>query len=196
MKKIYLFTLMLLVASSLYAQNVQFGLRAGPNFTSLGGEDAKNDDLKIRIGFHAGGYASFTLSESLGFDVGLQYASKGAKATNGSSSSVVRNGYLDLPLLLKIHTGNTFYLLAGAQPSVMISSAVILDNNGNKVTVNGSEIRELWKDADLAGVIGIGVKVGAGINVQTTYEHGFINISEISEEIYNRGLKLSIGKTF
>ncbi len=196
MKKIFLFTLMLLAASSLYAQNVQFGLRAGPSFTTLGGEDAKNDDLKIRIGFHAGGYASFTLSESLSFDAELQYANKGAKATDGSSSSVLRNGYLDLPLLLKIHTGDMFYLLAGAQPSLMISSAVILDNNGNKVTVNGSEVRELWKDADLAGVIGIGVDLGAGINVQTTYEHGFINISEISGEIYNRGLKLSIGKTF
>jgi hypothetical protein len=198
-KKIFLI-LMLLASSSLYAQNITFGVKVGPNFTTLGGEGSSGDETKFRIGYHVGGYASFTISESLSFESGIQFASKGAKAIeepySSLSSSVVRNNYIDLPLLLKFRSGKTFYLLAGAQPSFMISSAVVLGDGKNKVAINGSDIRDLWKGFDFAGVIGLGVEVGAGMYIQTTYEHGFANVSEISESVYNRGFKLTVGKSF
>jgi hypothetical protein len=196
MKRILFTALLLLATSSLFAQDAKFGIRLGPSFTTLGGEDGGSDDPKFRIGFHLGVYTSLTISESLSFDAGLQYANKGAKGFDGPSTSIVRNGYLDIPLLLKINSGKKFYLLAGPQPSFMISSAVVLENNGNKLTVNGSEIGDLWKGFDLAGVIGLGIELGPGFHLQTTYEHGFTNISEISEAVYNRGFKLTMGKSF
>jgi len=195
MNKALFFVLVFLVCSPLYAQDVTFGLRGGPNFATLGGEEG-SIGAKFRVGFHIGGYASFAISESLSFEPGLQYSNKGAKGSEGGISSVIRNGYLDLPLLLKIKSGEKFYLLGGVQPSFLISPAIVLEENGNKVVVNGSDVSELWKGFDFAGVIGLGVEVGAGMHIQTTYEHGFSNISEISESVYNRGFKLTVGKSF
>jgi hypothetical protein len=195
MKRILFIALLLLATSSMYAQDAKFGIRLGPSFTTLGGEDG-GGDTKFKVGFHLGVYTFLPISESLSFETGLQYANKGAKGFDGPSTSIVRNGYLDVPLLLKFNGGKKFYLLAGAQPSFMISSAVVLENNGNKVTINGSEIGDLWKGFDLAGVIGVGIELGAGFHLQTTYEHGFTNISELSESVYNRGSKLTMGKSF
>ena len=195
MLKNFLFAVLLLTSSSLFAQNVTFGLRAGPSFTTLGGEDG-GDGAKFRVGFHVGGYASFALSETLSFEPGLQYANKGAKGSDGGISSVIRNGYLDIPLLLKIKAAEKFYILAGAQPAFLISPAIIVEENGNKITVNGSDVSGLWKGFDFAGVLGLGVELVAGMHLQTTYEHGFVNISEISDSAYNRGFKLTLGKSF
>lgn len=194
LKKIF-FAALLLASSTLYAQDVTFGLRLGPSFTTLGGEEG-GVGAKFRVGFHVGGYASFAMSESLSFEPGLQYSNKGAKGSDGGISSVIRNGYLDLPLLLKIKSGKKFYLLAGAQPSFLISPAVVLEQNGNKVVVNGNDVSELWKGFDLAGVVGLGIELGGGMHLQTTYEHGVTNVSEISDSAYNRGIKLTIGKSF
>ncbi len=109
---------------------------------------------------------------------------------------MIRNGYLDLPLLLKYRFGEMFYGLAGAQPALLISSAVVIEENGNKATVKGNDLGDLYKSFDFAGVVGFGVDLDAGFHVQTTYEHGFSNISEIADEAYNRGFKLTIGKSF
>ncbi|WP_111672738.1 porin family protein [Algoriphagus litoralis] len=186
----------LLASASINAQDVSFGLRGGPSLTTLGGDQGGGEDTKFRLGFHFGGFVSIPVSETLDFDLGLQFANKGAKNSTGNSSSVFRNGYLDLPLLFNIKTGENFYLLAGAQPSFLISSAAVLGDGENKVTVNGSEIRDLWKGVDFAGVLGLGLKLSDKMHIQTTYEHGFANISEISDQVYNRGIKLTLGKTF
>ncbi len=195
MNKSIFFLLAFFLTLPLFAQDVTFGLRGGPSFTTLGGEDG-SVGAKFRVGFHIGGYASFAISESLSFESGLQYANKGANGSDGGVSAVVRNGYLDLPLLLNYRFGERFYGLAGVQPSFLVSPAIVLEENGNKVTVNGKDVADLYKGFDFAGVIGFGVELNAGLHVQTTYEHGVSNISEIADTAYNRGFKLTVGKSF
>jgi hypothetical protein len=195
MNKSVFFLLAFFSTLPLFAQDVTFGLRGGPSFTTLGGEGSNTED-KFRVGFHVGGYAAFAVSESVGFEAGLQYANKGAKASIAGASTVVRNGYLDLPLLLNYSFGEKFYALAGAQPSFLVSPTLVVEANGDKITVSGDDLGDLYRGFDFAGVIGFGVELSAGMHIQTTYEHGFSNITELPDATYNRGFKLTIGKSF
>lgn len=199
MNKIVFSLLVLLMTTPLVAQDFAFGLRGGPSYTTLGGEGAYIDP-KFRFGYHLGGYVSVVISESLYFESGLHFANKGARPKDtfpsGLYPTVRRFGFLDLPLLLKFRSGNSFYLLAGAQPSLMISSSLASGKGKNKFIDRGRQISALWKAYDLAAVIGLGVDLGAAMHLQTTYEHGFIDISEVLNSAFNRGFKLTIGKTF
>ncbi|MHA7131130.1 porin family protein [Algoriphagus namhaensis] len=196
MKKIFLIALVSLISASLYAQNVNFGIRGGASFTTLGGEVGELADSKFRVGFHAGAAATFGISENLDFEAGLQYANKGAKGFDGSSNTVIRKGYLDLPLLLKVTTSDKLFLLFGAQPSFLISSSLRLGDGQNQVIINGQDLEDLWEGFDAAVVIGLGTNLSSDLTLQATYEHGFVNISELSDDIYNRGIKLTLGKNF
>ncbi|GMQ28206.1 porin family protein [Algoriphagus confluentis] len=195
MNKILVFFFALFLSGTIHAQDLKFGLRGGPSFTTLGGEEG-GDDSKFRVGFHLGGFVSLPLSDGIWFEPGIQYANKGAKSTEVGTATTVRNGYLDLPLLFKFQGGEKFYFLAGAQPSFLMSSAIILGDGDNKITIDGSDTRDLWKSSDFAAVVGFGLNLGTQMHLQTTYEHGFANISEISDDVFNRGFKLSVGRTF
>jgi hypothetical protein len=184
-----------LVSFGLQAQDLNFGLRGGPSFTTLGGEEG-GDGSKFKVGFHIGAYINLPLSETLQFEPGIQFATKGAKGTEAGTTTSIRNGYLDIPLLLKYQGAGNLFILAGAQPSFLMSSALIVGNGDNKVTVDGKDTRDLWKGTDFAAVVGFGFNLGSQMNIQTTYEHGFANVSEFSDTVYNRGFKLSIGKSF
>lgn len=201
MTKTIFLAIMLFSALSLQAQDVKFGMRGGPNFTVFGGE-GQGYGTKMRIGLHVGGFVSFPISESLSFEPGIQFATKGAKTVTDVISlpplpSVERNSYIDLPLLFNLRTGGKFYFLAGAQPSIRISSAFVYKDGSEYITINrGKFFGDQWKEFDLAGVIGLGIELGQGLHLQTTYEHGFTNVSEIYDSVYNRGFKLTLGKTF
>jgi hypothetical protein len=178
------------------AQVTGFGLRLGPSFTTLGGDDG--DSYNFVLGYHVGVYANIPFNEKISFEPGIQLATKGAGSSFIGSNAIsrTRNTYLDIPLLLKFDTNNSFFYFVGAQPSVLLSSAVIIRENGNKVSFDGPDIRELFKGFDFAGIIGFGFHLGKGINSQLSYEHGFSNISDVGGVNYNRGVKLSLGKTF
>ncbi|WP_194774178.1 porin family protein [Pararhodonellum marinum] len=200
MKKCFVLALlgMFMSSAGLFAQESTFGVRVGPSFTTLGGEEG-GDGSKFRIGYHFGVYGNFAVSESFSFEPGLQFASKGASADEGLGPGVtasIRNGYLDIPLLLKFQVAEQFFLFFGPQPSFLLASAFEIKDGNNNITISGSEAKNLWKDFDFAGVVGFGSNFGDGFNIQLSYEHGFANISDISDSFYNRGFKLSLGKSF
>jgi hypothetical protein len=186
----------MLPVMALTAQDSNFGFRAGPSFTTLGGDDS--DSFNFTVGYHFGVYLNFPIQDKLSFEPGLQWATKGAGSDfiGLSGDARLRNSYLDLPLLLKFNAGETAYLFIGAQPSILVNATVIVRENGNKVTVDGKDVRDLYEGFDFAGIIGFGFNLGQGMNLQVNYDHGFANISAAGGSSYNRGIKFSLGKTF
>ncbi|WP_291778611.1 porin family protein [Cecembia sp.] len=193
MKKFTLLFIFLMSMHFSFAQQAEFGIRLGPSLTTFGGGDA--DGSEFRFGFHAGAYVGLELSDQLVFEPGIQFARKGAKNSEFGTTIGVRNDYLDFPLLLKLRTGESFYVFVGPQPSFLLSSALVLEEAGNKVTIDGSEIKDLWNGFDFAAVLGFGVNIQKGLGVQLSYEHGLTNISE-GDNLFNRGFKLSFHKSF
>ena len=193
MKKLTLLSIFLVSMHFSFAQQTEFGIRLGPSLTTFGGGDF--NFYEFRFGFHAGAFVGLELSDKLVFEPGIQFARKGAKNSEFGTTIGVRNDYLDFPLLLKLRTGETFYVFVGPQPSFLLSSALVLEEAGNKVTIDGSEIKDLWNGFDFAAVLGFGVNIQKGLGVQLSYEHGLTNISE-GDNLFNRGFKLSFHKSF
>lgn len=191
MKYFLLLSFILIQINTASAQEA-WGIRLGPSFTTLGGLYG-GDGSSFRLGAHGGVYYNVFLRRNLSLELGLQYATKGAKNNDGDMT--VRNDYLDIPLLLRFHTGNV-YLIGGIQPAALLSSFIILDHNGNKLTMDGKDVRDLWETVDLPVVVGVGTGLPKGFNLQLTYDYGFINISKVSPKVNNRGFKLSLGKNF
>ena len=194
MKKPVLLIVLMMSLQLSFAQQVDFGIRVGPSFTTFGGDAS---DAGLLVAFHAGLFAGIELTDQFVFEPGLQFARKGAKDTDSGLSATLRNDYLDVPLLFRYQTNEVFYVFAGPQPSLLLSSAVTVDGFGSKITITGSDAKELWKNFDFAAVVGFGVNVFKGFGAQLSYEHGLMNVSnEDSGTFFNRGFKLSVNKTF
>lgn len=185
--------------SSLNAQDTRFGLRVGPSFTTVGGE--LTDGNSFIVGYHAGGYVNIRISEHMSIEPGLQWATKGASndllgGPGGPVELRRRNSYLDIPLLLKYDASKSVFFLIGAQPSFLLSSALIIQSDEGKSVNNSKSIKDSYNDFDFAGIIGLGFNLGLGVNLQLSYEHGLANIWADGGSNFNRGFKFSLGKTF
>ena len=197
MKYILLFVFVLLQITHVAAQEGHFGIRLGPSLTNLGGKEGVQGANYI-TGYHVGIYYNVMLGNRLSIEPGLQYAQKGSKSDvdQRGFSSTVKNNYIDAPLLLRYNLLGPINIFGGLQPSVLVSSALILDERGNKDRLSGRDVKSLWQDFDFASVVGVGAEVFKGFNVQVSYDHGLVNVSEISNAVSNRGFKFSVGKSF
>lgn len=88
------------------AQGVNFGVRAGMNVATAGGDfkDERKDiaDYKSRVGFHVGVIADVELSEKFYLQPGLYFTTKGLKTEDkeGMGLGLKCNlNYLELPIL-------------------------------------------------------------------------------------------------
>lgn len=196
MLRIFFLGLALAFTTSINAQDIKYGFRLGLSITTLGGEDSGGENTNFRNGFSLGAFSSFPISSAIRFEPGLDFASKGAKTNLNSINSLVRNGYLDIPLLFNFEMGERFSIISGPQPSFLLSSAMIFGEGNNKITVKGSDAKSLWKSTDIAGVLGLGYSSSKKFQIQLIYEHGFANISEISNSVYNRALKTTFKAYF
>ncbi|MGY6744366.1 MAG: porin family protein [Cecembia sp.] len=194
MKKLTLLSIFLMCMHFSFAQKAEFGIRLGPSLTTFGGGDF--NFYEFRFGFHAGAFVGLELSDKLVFEPGIQFARKGATSPIiGAGAIGLRNDYLDFPLLLKLRTGETFYVFVGPQPSFLLNSALVFEEPGNKVTLKGGALTDLWLGFDFAAVLGFGINIKRGFGVQLSYEHGVTNISK-DDNLFNRGFKLSFHKSF
>lgn len=107
MKKLLIVIVCVLAAvNGVNAQVVNFGVRAGMNVATAGGnfKDGIKDymDFKSRVGFHVGVIADVELSEKFYLQPGLYFTTKGLKAEDkeGSYFDIKYNlNYLELPIL-------------------------------------------------------------------------------------------------
>ena len=92
MKKIYLFIVMALIGSNVYAQDNGFGVRAGVNIASMTNYNSK-------VGLHVGGMYRLQLSSNVPvfFEPGVMFQLKGGKLTQSGVSSTLNLAYVEVP---------------------------------------------------------------------------------------------------
>jgi len=197
MKYILLLCFVFLQVYHVAAQEDRFGIRLGPSLTTIGGKGGVQGANHI-IGYHVGIYYNVMLGDRLSIEPGIQFAQKGSRSDVNPRgfSSTVKNNYFDFPLLLRFNVAGPINVFGGLQPSVLATSELILNDRGSIEVVKGREVKSLWKDFDFAAIVGVGAEVVRGFNVQLSYDHGLVNVSEISNSVSNRGFKFSVGKSF
>lgn len=103
---------------------LQFGLKAGVNFSNV--YDTKDQDFNadFKVGFAAGAFLAIPIGKYIGFHPEILFSQKGYKAT-GTFLTIPyefthTTSYIDVPLLFALKPSTLVTLLAGPQYSFLV----------------------------------------------------------------------------
>ena len=185
MKKLLLVVAVALIAFNVSAQDVNFGVKAGVNFASIGGDDT--GDLSSLTSFHAGVVAEIPLSDKFSFQPELVYSAQGA-TLDADGDVDIKLDYINVPLLAKFYVADNFSLYAGPQIGFLASAKV-----------EDEDIKDSVKSIDFGINLGLGYKMESGLNFAAGYNLGLSDINDDSEESgsnQNGVFQVSVGYFF
>ncbi|MBN3584458.1 PorT family protein [Algoriphagus aestuarii] len=176
------FLFLILSIGFISTAQAQFGLRAGLNSSNF-----SDTNFDTKMGFHAGAYYKLGVG-ILSIEPGVQFSQKGYEGTDGTTGDEIneRLNYIDVPVLVRFNFLPAVNVFAGPQGSVLISRNYDLGGTSSTST-------EVVKGYDIGGVVGVGVNLPLGLNVQASYDIGFSNLNYFNTDVKNRVLKLSLG---
>ncbi|WMI67163.1 porin family protein [Mangrovimonas sp. YM274] len=191
--------------SNVNAQDFNFGVKAGVNFATLGGDIEEND---MKVGFHVGGVAEFMFNEKMGIQGELLYSTQGTKfeySEQGfSEEETWKLNYINIPVSFKYYIVKGFNVEAGPQLGILASGKYDYEYSGEfgGVAVNESEEGDLEgiSSIDFGFNIGAGYKMENGLNFGARYNLGLMNLNDedySDEFLLNNGVfQLSVGYMF
>lgn len=176
--------LLLLILSAVGMQaNAQFGVRAGANVSNINQFAFAN-----RTGIHLGAYYAYEWKENIVLEAGAYYSQKGYNDQKSSGISENFN-YFSVPVIARYKFLDQFNAFLGPQASILASRK--RDDNG---TI--SQTTAILRGYDLSALIGVGMDLPQGFNVQIAYDYGLISLNYFDFNVKNRTLQLSVGKSF
>ncbi|MBS7320529.1 MAG: PorT family protein [Myroides sp.] len=188
MKKITL-TLLGLVAfstSALAQQEVKFGPKAGVNFATLNGKDAKEADMQV--GFHIGAFAEIKFNEQFAIQPEILYSTQGAQ-TKGSMEAMgvtvsyeggVKYSYINVPIMAKYYIVPSFAVEAGPYVGFLMKA------EGESNIAGMGALQDVNVDLkDASNTVDFGVGVGASFNLDNGFFVGArynLGLTKISKD--------------
>src|SRR5690606_18392462 len=172
MKKITL-TLLGLVAfstSALAQQEVKFGPKAGVNFATLNGKDAKEADMQV--GFHIGAFAEIKFNEQFAIQPEILYSTQGAQTkgtiqvmgVTANSEGGIKSSYMTVPIMARYYVTPSVGIGAGPY----VGDVVKAEAESNISAMGASQ--ELKQDIeDASNTVDFGVGVGASLNLDNGF---------------------------
>lgn len=179
MKKLIVIVFAILMTSTAFSQGIDFGIKAGVNFSTL--SDASNLDLSYKTGFVGGIFAGIKFSDKIAIQGDLLYSQQGAEF----DPDAIDLNYVNIPVVLKYFLVKGFNIQAGPQ------FGFIVDDNFKEVFENISNAESF----DLTGVVGVGYDLPMGIRVDGRYNFGLTDVSD-SLDGKNSVITLSVGYSF
>ena len=73
MKKVFLIAAVAVLGMKNVEAQVSYGIKAAPQLTNLVGDDMDDVDNKAKVGFNAGVYANFRVSDQFAIQPEIQY---------------------------------------------------------------------------------------------------------------------------
>lgn len=190
MKKQLLFVSILFFSfSNSYPQEVEFGVKGGLNFSTLGKSDL---GYVSRLGYHFGGTAEFITTPFFSIQTELVYSLQGA-ATDRSREVYLNYHYLNIPLLAKAY----FYEDASFEIGIQYGYLLKAVDKSDYYTQDRSED---VNSNDFSAVFGLTYKLDEKFFFSLRYNLGISNTAKqdiVYEKRYtNRVFQLSLGYIF
>ena len=160
MKKLIVLGL-IFVSANCFSQSIfkrlNFGLKAGVNYSNFTNADFKSDAM---TGFHAGGIVTLRLTDN--------FFIQDAKIKDGVfAGQDIKNYYMSVPILLKYRANFGLYLEAGAQFSGLA-----------KEDTDNLPVDKFAKKLDLGAVAGIGYQSPIGLGIGARYISGLSSVGD------------------
>lgn len=180
MKKVLILFAFAFSSTVIFAQGVDFGIKAGVNFASI--TDASG--LDNRTGFVAGVFVGGKFNDNLGIQADLLYSQQGAEFNAGDFNL----DYVNVPIVLKYYVAQGLNFQLGPQFGVII--------NEEAQTVVGETINDIaTKNFDISAVLGAGYDLPMGIRLEGRYNFGLSDVPEEGKG-KNSVITLSVGYSF
>ena len=204
---------MLLLPNSSLAAEIKGGIKIGASSAKLHGEDVEDfedflgEDLISKLGFSAGVFITFNITEMFAIQPEVLYTMKGAKYEEEIFGETlkfwVNLTYLEIPLLAKIIVPTQGIvkpcLFAGPALAIKLSGKAKAEYAGETEEENIEDM----KGTDFGLVIGAGLDFGLGapgmgkLTVDIRYSLGLSTISDFEDEDVKNGVfSLMIGFSF
>jgi hypothetical protein len=174
MKKLILGVFAVFFAITSYAQGVDFGIKAGANFSTL--TDATG--LKNKTGFHGGLFLGLKFNDKIALQPELLYSQQGAEFDMGK----IDLNYINVPVIIK------YYLVQGLNIQVGPQFGFVVDDNISNAIFEA-------EDFDISGVIGAGYDFPFGIRLDARYNFGFTDVEKVSGS-KNGVFSIALGYSF
>ncbi len=177
MKKLILIVFTILLTTTSFSQGIDFGIKAGVNFSTL--TDASN--LSNKTGFVGGIFAGIKFSDKVAIQGDLLYSQQGAEFDIGE----VDLTYVNIPIVLK------YFLIKGLNVQAGPQFGFIVDDNITEVLGDILETESF----DLTGVVGVGYDLPMDIRVDGRYNFGLTDVFD-GLDGKNSVITLSVGYSF
>ena len=198
---------LLLVAFSLAtfitnAQDITFGVKAGANFASIGGDDGK--DLDGFTSFLIGATVEIPVSDTFSIQPEVLYSGQGftldgvvedvAYETTGSFD------YLNIPIIAKFYLSEGFSLEAGPQIGFLLNSKYDVDAVAFATGEFAAETYNLIGESDKVDYgfnLGAGYQLNSGLNFNIRYYLGLADIPKGDTDGFkNNVFQVAVGYNF
>lgn len=183
MKKVFLIAIVVLgLSTTLQAQSIRFGVKAGANFANQNGDDVPAVDKEGITSYHAGLVAEVKLLDGFAIQPELLYSTQGASYKNAGEEFKNELGYLSIPVVAKIGLSKSVNLELGPQASFLLNER----KNFDPGDANTFEF----------GVVGgLGLNITKNLFIQARYGLGLTEATK-DADIKNSTIQLSAGIMF
>ena len=170
-----LLTVLVLAGTQLSAQSFQLGIKGGGNLSDfLSAQQPNQTSFSALAGWNAGVFVNFWLGNHFAIAPEVLYTTAGAgiktTATDGNSMVTVNNNlhlrYVSIPLMAKLRFTGGFYIEAGPEVSLNVSSSDWEDQS----------VQHLTNNAELGAAAGIGYQSPIGLGVGLRYTAGLTTV--------------------
>jgi len=161
---------------------MQFGVKAGANFSTLTGSGTSGATTKTD--FHGGGFVRIPLVNSFSLQPELVYSRQGAKATSDGLVYNINQDYLNIPVLARYQHSSGLYGETGPQFGFLLAANVAAGGTSQ-------DVKSSYKSTDFGWAFGVGYKIpliNAGVDAR--YNLGLSNIA--ATEISGNSVKNSV----
>lgn len=194
MRKLLLLIVVLALGyTTVQAQEIRFGAKAGVNLASIGGEDV--EDLDGRTSFHVGGLVEIPISEKFAIQPELLYSAQGAKREDFFMGTTYKDklklDYINIPIMAKYYVVDGLSIEAGPQFGILISAKGETEmSEGGDSESHSEDLKDSFKTLDIGLGLGAAYRLNNGIFFSARYIFGVSDITE--DEEYDLGFGMVV----
>ena len=171
MKKIVIASIAIVsMAFNANAQQTQIGVKGGLNIATINYSSTTPSNFKSLVGAHAGLLAHIHLTDMFAIQPEVVYSMQGAK-DHTVSSSEVRLGYLNVPVLVQYMFSNGLRLETGPQAGILLSAK----EKNNSVT---SDLKDQLNGFDFSWAAGLGYLSKMGLGADARFNFGLSDLTK------------------